>query len=116
RGPFDLPEAESELVSGYLTEYSAMKFAFFFLAEYTNLFIISAVATTLFLGGWQGPFLPPFVWFIIKTYAVVTLLMWIRWSYPRIRVDHLMEFSWKYLLPIALINMIITAFVMKIVG
>ncbi|MBP7792773.1 MAG: NADH-quinone oxidoreductase subunit NuoH, partial [Candidatus Goldbacteria bacterium] len=84
RGPFDLPEAESELVSGYLTEYSAMKFAFFFLAEYTNLFIISAVATTLFLGGWQGPFLPPFVWFIIKTYAVVTLLMWIRWSYPRI--------------------------------
>jgi NADH-quinone oxidoreductase subunit H len=116
RGPFDLPEAESELVSGYLTEYSAMKFAFFFLAEYTNLFIISAVATTLFLGGWQGPFLPPFVWFIIKTYAVVTLLMWIRWSYPRIRVDHLMEFSWKYLLPIALINLIITAFAMKIVG
>lgn len=114
RAPFDLPEAESELVSGYITEYSAMKFAFFFLAEYTNLFIVSAVATTLFLGGWQGPFLPPFVWFIIKTYAVVTFLMWIRWSFPRLRVDHLMEFSWKYLLPIALINLIITAFVIKI--
>lgn len=114
RAPFDLPEAESELVSGFITEYSAMKFAFFFLAEYTNLFIVSAVATTLFLGGWQGPFLPPFVWFIIKTYAVVTFLMWIRWSFPRLRVDHLMEFSWKYLLPIALINLIITAFITKI--
>ncbi len=116
RAPFDLPEAESELVSGFITEYSAMKFAFFFLAEYTNLFIVSAIATTLFLGGWHGPFLPPFVWFIIKTYAVVTFLMWIRWSFPRIRVDHLMEFSWKYLLPIALINLLITAFIIKIQG
>ncbi|MCX8094518.1 MAG: NADH-quinone oxidoreductase subunit NuoH [Candidatus Goldbacteria bacterium] len=116
RAPFDLPEAESELVSGFITEYSAMKFAFFFLAEYTNLFIVSAVATTLFLGGWQGPLLPPFVWFIIKTYAVVTFLMWIRWSFPRLRVDHLMEFSWKYLLPIALINLLITAFIIKVIG
>jgi len=116
RAPFDLPEAESELVSGFITEYSAMKFAFFFLAEYTNLFIVSAIATTLFLGGWQGPVLPPFIWFIIKTYAVVTFLMWIRWTFPRIRVDHLMEFSWKYLLPIALINLIITAFIIKITG
>jgi len=114
RAPFDLPEAESELVSGFITEYSAMKFAFFFLAEYTNIFIVSAVAVTLFLGGWQGPFLPPFVWFIIKTYAVVTVLMWIRWSFPRIRVDHLMEFSWKYLLPIALLNLVVTAFVLKL--
>lgn len=115
RAPFDLPEAESELVSGFITEYSALKFAFFFLAEYTNLFLISAIATTLFLGGWQGPFLPSFVWFIIKVYLVVTILMWIRWTFPRIRVDQLMEFSWKYLIPIAFLNLIITAIVVKIV-
>jgi NADH-quinone oxidoreductase subunit H len=114
RAPFDLPEAESELVSGFITEYSAMKFAFFFLAEYTNLFIVSAIATTLFLGGWEGPFFPGFVWFIIKSYAVVTVLMWFRWSFPRIRVDHLMEFSWKYLLPIALLNLVVTSIVVKI--
>jgi NADH-quinone oxidoreductase subunit H len=115
RAPFDLPEAESELVSGFITEYSAMKFAFFFLAEYTNLFIVSAVAATLFLGGFNGPFFPGFVWFIIKSYAVVTLLMWMRWSFPRIRVDHLMEFAWKYLLPIALLNLVITSIVVKLV-
>ena len=115
RAPFDLPEAESELVSGFITEYSAMKFACFFLAEYTNLFIVSAIATTLFLGGWEGPFFPGFVWFIIKSYAVVTVLMWMRWSFPRIRVDHLMEFSWKYLLPIALLNLVITSIVIKLV-
>jgi NADH-quinone oxidoreductase subunit H len=115
RAPFDLPEAESELVSGFITEYSALKFAFFFLAEYTNLFLTSAIATTLFLGGWQGPFLPSFVWFIIKVYLVVTFLMWIRWTFPRIRVDQLMEFSWKYLIPIAFLNLIITAIVVKIV-
>ncbi|HDQ26729.1 MAG TPA: NADH-quinone oxidoreductase subunit NuoH [bacterium] len=115
RAPFDLPEAESELVSGFITEYSGMKFAFFFLAEYTNLFIVSAVAVTLFLGGWEGPFFPPFVWFIIKTYAVVTVLMWMRWTFPRIRVDHLMQFSWKYLLPIALVNLLVTAIVIKFI-
>ncbi len=115
RAPFDLPEAESELVSGFITEYSGMKFAMFFLAEYTNIFLVSAVATTLFLGGWQGPFLPPFVWFFIKTYFVVSILMWIRWTFPRIRVDHLMEFAWKVLLPIALLNLIVTAVVIKIV-
>ncbi len=115
RAPFDLSEAESELVSGFITEYSALKFAFFFLAEYTNLFLVSAIATTLFLGGWQGPFLPPFVWFIIKTYIVVTLLMWIRWTFPRIRVDQLMEFSWKYLTPIAFVNLIITAVIIKFI-
>ncbi|MFP4466846.1 MAG: NADH-quinone oxidoreductase subunit NuoH [Candidatus Goldiibacteriota bacterium] len=114
RGPFDLPEAESELVSGFITEYSAMKFAFFFLAEYTNLFLISAIATALFLGGWQGPLLPPFIWFMIKTYFIVTILMWARWTFPRIRIDHLMEFCWKVLLPIALLNLLATAFVIKI--
>jgi NADH-quinone oxidoreductase subunit H len=115
RAPFDLPEAESELVAGFNTEYSAMKFAFFYLSEYTNLFVTSAIAVTLFLGGWEGPFLPPFIWFFIKTYAVVTILMWIRWTFPRIRVDHLMEFSWKYLVPIALLNLIISAIVVKLV-
>ncbi|MCE5299653.1 MAG: NADH-quinone oxidoreductase subunit NuoH [Spirochaetia bacterium] len=115
RAPFDLPEAESELVAGFNTEYSAMKFAFFYLAEYVNLFITSAIAATLFLGGWEGPLLPPVVWFFIKTYFVVTLLMWIRWTFPRLRVDHLMEFSWKYLIPIALLNMVVTAFVIKLV-
>jgi NADH-quinone oxidoreductase subunit H len=114
RGPFDLPEAESELVSGFITEYSGMKFAMFFLAEYTNLFLTSALAATLFLGGWQGPFLPPVVWFMLKTYFVVTILMWARWTFPRIRVDHLMAFSWKILLPIALLNLLITAFLVKV--
>jgi NADH-quinone oxidoreductase subunit H len=115
RAPFDLPEAESELVAGFNTEYSAMKFAFFYLSEYTNLFVTSAIAATLFLGGWEGPFLPPFIWFFIKTYAVVTALMWVRWTFPRIRVDHLLEFSWKYLTPIALLNLIVTAILIKIV-
>jgi NADH-quinone oxidoreductase subunit H len=95
RGPFDLPESDSELVSGFLTEYSAMRFAFFFLAEYTNLFLAGAFATTLFLGGWRGPLLPPIVWFLLKSYAVVFVLIWVRWTFPRLRVDHLMQFSWK---------------------
>jgi len=114
RAPFDLPEAEQELVAGFNTEYSAMKFAMFYLAEYTNLFIVGAVGTTLFLGGWQGPVLPPFLWFMIKTYIVVTVLMWVRWTFPRIRIDHLMEFSWKYLVPLALLNLVVTAVIVKI--
>jgi NADH-quinone oxidoreductase subunit H len=115
RAPFDLPEGESEIVAGFNTEYSGMKFAFLYLAEYTNLFLTSAVAATLFLGGWEGPLLPPIVWFFIKTYFVVTILCWLRWTFPRIRVDHLMEFSWKYMLPIALLNLIVTAVVIKLV-
>ena len=115
RGPFDLPESDSELVSGFLTEYSAMRFAFFFLAEYTNLFLAGAFGATLFLGGWRGPFLPPFVWFLIKSYILVFVLIWIRWSFPRLRVDHLMKFSWKVLLPIALLNLLVTAFLVKII-
>jgi NADH-quinone oxidoreductase subunit H len=114
RAPFDLPESDSELVSGFVTEYSAMKFAFFFLSEYTNLFLAGAFAATLFLGGWRGPLLPPVVWFFIKTYAVVFLLMWIRWTFPRLRVDHLMEFSWKILIPISLANLIVTAVLVKV--
>jgi NADH-quinone oxidoreductase subunit H len=116
RSPFDLPEGESELVSGYLTEYSAMKFATFFLAEYTNLFLSGAIVTTLFLGGWRGPsFLPPIFWFFLKTYFVVFLLMWIRWTFPRIRVDHLMTFCWKIMVPLALFNLVVTAIVAKLV-
>lgn len=109
RGPFDLPEAESELVAGFNTEYSAMKFSLFFLAEYTNLFLTSAIAVALFLGGWEGPALPPVLWFLLKTYFVVAVLCWARWSFPRIRVDQLMMFSWKYLLPAALLNLLGTA-------
>jgi NADH-quinone oxidoreductase subunit H len=114
RGPFDLPESDSELVSGFVTEYSAMRFAFFFLAEYTNLFLAGAFATTLFLGGWRGPILPPVAWFLLKSYFVVFILIWIRWTYPRLRVDHLMAFSWKVLLPLALLNLLVTAVLVKV--
>lgn len=110
RAPFDIPEAESELVAGFHTEYSGMKFAMFFLGEYTNLFIISAVATTLFLGGWTGPFLPPVVWFLAKTYFLIFILMWVRWTFPRLRVDQLMSFAWKFLTPLALLNLGLTGY------
>lgn len=110
RTPFDLPEAEQELVAGFNVEYSGMKFAMFFFAEFVNLFTISAIATTLFLGGWQGPFLPSWIWFMIKTLFIVFVLMWFRWTYPRLRVDQLMEFSWKFLLPVSFANLIIAGF------
>ncbi len=110
RTPFDIPEAEQELVAGYNTEYSGMKFAMFFFAEYANLFIISAVSTTLFLGGWHGPWLPSWIWFLGKTFGVIFLIMWFKWTYPRIRVDQLMGFAWKFLLPLAFLNLILTGF------
>jgi NADH-quinone oxidoreductase subunit H len=116
RAPFDIPEAESELVAGYHTEFSGMRFALFFLAEYSNLFIVSAVATTLFLGGWHGPgpaWLGP-VWFFVKSYFIVFLAMWVRWTYPRLRSDQLLNFSWKVLVPVSLVNLLVTAVVMKI--
>ncbi|MBF0253909.1 MAG: NADH-quinone oxidoreductase subunit NuoH [Candidatus Omnitrophica bacterium] len=109
RAPFDLPEAESELVAGYLTEYSGMRFALFFLAEYTHVFLGSALASTLFLGGWQGPLLPGPAWFLIKTYSVVLVVMWVRWTFPRLRSDQLILFSWKVLIPLALLNLLVTA-------
>ncbi len=116
RGPFDLPESDSELVSGFVTEDSGMRFAFFFLAEYTNLFLAGAFGATLFLGGWRGPFLPPLVWFLLKSYLVVFVLIWVRWTFPRLRVDHLMQFSWKILLPIALLNLLVTAVLVKVLA
>jgi NADH-quinone oxidoreductase subunit H len=94
------------LVAGYNVEYSGMKFAMFFLAEFVNMFTISAIATTLFLGGWNGPFLPSWIWFILKTLFVVFVLMMFRWTYPRMRVDQLMIFAWKFLIPLAFANLI----------
>jgi NADH-quinone oxidoreductase subunit H len=106
RTPFDIPEAEQELVAGYNVEYSGMKFAMFFLAEFVNLFTVSAIATTIFMGGWNGPFLPSWMWFMGKTLFMVFILMMFRWTYPRLRVDQLMEFAWKVLLPLAFLNIL----------
>ena len=124
RGPFDLAEAESELTAGYHTEYSGIKFAFFFLAEYINMFIVASIAATVFLGGWMpfhvGPwegfnhimdFIPPFIWYIGKTFFVIFLMMWFKWTFPRLRIDQLLTLEWKYLLPINLVNVLIMAFI-----
>jgi len=115
RAPFDLVEAESELVSGFHTEYTGMRFSLFFLAEYTNMVIAAAMFTVLFLGGWHGPVFPGMIWFLIKTYFLIFVVMWARWTYPRIRFDQLMNFSWKVLIPIALVNLLITAIVLKVI-
>jgi NADH-quinone oxidoreductase subunit H len=109
RAPFDIPEAESELVAGFHTEYSGMRFALFFLGEYTAIFISSAIAATLFLGGWHGPFFPGPLWLILKTYAIVFVVMWIRWTFPRLRSDQLMTLAWKVLIPFAVVNIFLTA-------
>jgi NADH-quinone oxidoreductase subunit H len=114
RTPFDLPEAESELVAGYHTEYSGMMFALFFLAEYTNMFIVSAITVTFFLGGYHGPFLPGIVWFLIKSYLLVFVMMWFRWTFPRVRFDQLLNISWKALIPLAFINLLITGGLLKL--
>ncbi len=113
RAPFDLPEAESELTAGFHTEYSGMGFGLFFLAEYANMAVVCAVATALFLGGWQGPFLPGPVWFVLKVSFLMLLMVFFRWTYPRVRFDQLLNINWKWLLPLAVANLLLTAFFMK---
>lgn len=108
RTPFDLVVGESEIVAGYATEYSGIRWAMFFFAEYAGLVASSAVATVLFLGGWHGPLLPGWVWFFIKTYFLVFVAMWIRWTLPRLRIDQVMTLGWKFLLPLSLINIAVT--------
>ncbi len=110
RAPFDLPEAEHELTGGYHTEYGGMKFALFFLAEYVNILAVSSIAVTLFLGGWNGPYNIPLLWFLVKVAFLVFFFMWVRATLPRFRYDQLMSFSWKVLIPIATINLLVTAY------
>lgn len=109
RAPFDLPEAEQELVAGYHVEYGGMRFTLYFLAEYINMITVSAIATTLFLGGWSGPFLPPFLWFMLKVIFLLFIFVWLRATFPRMRYDKLMKFSWTRLLPLAVLNVAVTA-------
>jgi len=106
RSPFDLPEAESEIVAGFHTEFSGMKFALFYMAEFMNAFSIAALTATLFLGGWQGPLLPSWLWFILKTYSLLFVMMWFRGTLPRLRADQMMGLAWKFLLPLALVNIL----------
>ena len=119
RGPFDLAEAESELTAGYHTEYSGMGFGFFYLAEYLNLFIVAGVASMVFLGGWMPihigvegfdkvmDYIPGFIWFIGKAFVLVWVLMWIRWTFPRLRIDQILKLEWKYLMPLSLLNLVL---------
>ena len=111
RTPFDLIECENELVAGYQTEYSSMKFGLFYLGEYAHLLFLSALMTTLYFGGWQGPFLPPIFWFMAKMFSFVFVFVWIRGTYPRLRYDRVMTFGWKVLLPAGLFNVMATAFI-----
>ena len=109
RSPFDLVEAESEIVAGYHIEYSGMKFSLFFLGEFVHAFAVCAVITTVFLQGWAGPILPPWVWFFIKSFAVYFIMMWIKFTMPRFRIDQLMAFNWKFLVPLSLVNLFVLA-------
>jgi NADH-quinone oxidoreductase subunit H len=117
RLPFDLPEAENELVAGYHSEYSGMKFGMFYVGEYLGLALISSLITTLFLGGWLGPsVLPPLVWFLLKTFALIAFFILVRGSLPRPRYDQLMSFGWKVLLPLAIVNLAVTGAVVLLAG
>jgi NADH-quinone oxidoreductase subunit H len=108
RTPFDLVECESELVAGPFTEYSGMRWSYFFMSEYASMVAASCVAATLFLGGWHGPWLPGWIWFFIKVFAMIFVFMWFRWTFPRLRMDQLMSFGWRILLPLSLANIIVT--------
>ncbi len=114
RIPFDLPEAENELGAGYHTEYSGMRFGLFFLGEYVNLQVLGALVAVFFLGGWRGPLLPPVVWFLIKVLAVAVLMIWVRGTLPRLRYDQLMHLGWKVLVPLALVNIVVTGAILLI--
>ncbi|HET9002214.1 MAG TPA: NADH-quinone oxidoreductase subunit NuoH [bacterium] len=109
RAPFDLPEAEQELIAGYQTEYGGFAFAMFYLGEYVGVITMGALSATLFLGGWQGPLLPPVLWFLVKVFVVVCIFIWIRATLPRLRYDQLMGFGWKVLVPVGLANLAVTA-------
>lgn len=124
RGPFDLAEAESELTAGYHTEYSGIKFAFFYLAEFINMFIVASIGATVFWGGWMPfhigsweafnnimDYIPPFIWYIGKTFVIIFIMMWFKWTFPRLRIDQLLTLEWKYLLPINLFNVLLMAFI-----
>jgi NADH-quinone oxidoreductase subunit H len=124
RAPFDLAEAESELTAGFHTEYSGMRFALFFLAEYINIFIVCAIAATLFLGGWMPlhigswegfnnimDYIPSSIWFLTKTFSLIFLIMWFRWTFPRLRIDQLLNLEWKYLLPISMFNLLLVTII-----
>ena len=127
RGPFDLAEAESELTAGYHTEYSGMGFGFFYLAEYLNMFIIAGVAATVFLGGWMPlhiagldgfntvmDYIPGIVWFLVKTFFLIWILLWIKWTYPRLRIDQILKLEWKYLMPLSLLNLVLMTIVVAL--
>jgi len=116
RIPFDLPEAESELVAGFHTEYSGLRFGLFFMGEYINLIVLGGLAATFFLGGWHGPWLPPVVWFSLKVLAFVFFLIWMRGTLPRLRYDQLMHFGWKVLIPLALVNILVTGWFLVLKG
>ena len=109
RTPFDLTECDNELVAGYQTEYSSMKFALYYLAEYAHILVVSSLAVSLFFGGWHGPFLPPVVWFLIKVFIFIFIFIWVRATFPRFRYDQLMKFGWKVLFPLSLLNIMLTA-------
>jgi NADH-quinone oxidoreductase subunit H len=115
RAPFDLPEGESELTAGFHTEYSGMGFGLFFLAEYANMIVVCSVATVLFLGGWKGPFYSGVWWFLAKVYVLLLIMMWFRWTYPRVRFDQLLNLNWKWLIPLGVLNLLVTAVVIKLV-
>jgi NADH-quinone oxidoreductase subunit H len=126
RGPFDMAEAESELTAGHHTEYSGMGFGYFYLAEFMNLFITAGIAATVFLGGWAPVnigveafdavmnYIPGIVWFLGKTFALVWILMWIKWTFPRLRIDQILKLEWKYLMPLSLINLVLMTIVVAL--